>query len=419
MDEELKRLLDELREQIGQGNTDLAERIDAIETAAGAREADVSALREQIETIQQAATEREATIAEMQRRSRVERIEREGIATEREAQEVLGVLCARSLAAHRGVSLPRHYQAAVQRAEQFNERVRASLETDSGSGANVVPTLLSSQVFDTVEEVSSLLNFCDFQPNLPGKMDLPTLTSRPSLQHKRTNVSTEMSEGSIGISQVSFDPDEMYIFIPVDNRLLEMSAVNLGALVMRLIREGAVEGLVNDLLNADGTSAYNSITGFLNESTAAYLYIMSSDLTAFGDVTFDELWQIKSKALKRARARGRWVMSNDVLGLIANLDRTGKVPAVTYGRQGNVQVLMSPVEIDEGMPELTDSTAATAFIGFGDLSEYLVGLTTDMRIDVSSEYRFGYNQTCWRLVLNGDIKRKGSAGFITGKTASM
>ena len=89
-----------------------------------------------------------------------------------------------------------------------------------------------------------------------------------------------------------------------------------------------------------------------------------------------------------------------------------------FAQDGTPRILQNPVVIDEGMPDLAESDAGKAVMGFGDLATWMVGLIGGIQIAVSTEYLFGKNQTAFRGVLNMDIKRKPVATFMTIKTAS-
>jgi HK97 family phage major capsid protein len=197
-----------------------------------------------------------------------------------------------------------------------------------------------------------------------------------------------------------------------------MSAVDLGMEMGPLIIAAAVDGLGYGILNADGTSTYNSMTGLLNEATAGYVSSLPNTKTAFSDVTKGDLTAAKAKALLRAQNIGSWIMSTYILGLCEDFDRTGKREAVTTDNQGVTRLLGNKVVIDAYMPGSAASASATGFAIFGDMKTMFVGLVGGMEIGVSEHVRFDKNQTVIRLVLNGQYQRKPFAGLITVKTAA-
>jgi HK97 family phage major capsid protein len=414
----LQESIRQLNERFGKLNG-MQERLASLEGALRAPDATEVTIRAELETLTTEATELRSSIADIQQRQRTSALLMDPASSEREAFRMFGMQVRQGLCRRLQTEAPSAFRAEGDALRTYMEQ-RATLNADATGGSNLVPTIMEHSIFDTLEEVSSLLALTDFQPNLPGKMDIPTLITRPTLQHKRASIDTDMTQSDPGIGSVSFDPDEMYIYFPIDNRLIEMSAIALGTLAFQLLRDGVAEGLVNDLLNADGTSTYNGMTGFLQESTAAYVYSMTTGAStdAFTDLAAADLQGCVAKALRRGRANGRWIMAQDVFFNITNIDREGKVPLVSYGNDGMPRILGAPVEIDEGMPTIADSAAATPFIGYGDLRTYLVGLVNGVKIDYSTDVLFKRNQTAFRAVLNGDIVRKPVATFITLKSGA-
>ena len=119
----------------------------------------------------------------------------------------------------------------------------------------------------------------------------------------------------------------------------------------------------------------------------------------------------------RGRANGVFLVSLDVLGIISQIDRKGKLGIVTYDPNGKILIWGRPVVIDEGMPRIRNSNPDKVVLGFGDLKTYVVGLVQGIQVASSTEDRFGANQTTFRGVMNMDIKRKLGSTFNTIKTA--
>lgn len=415
MDPELKRELDALKAELGK-NVEALARVDKIETAALQRDADTKKLREELDAVKAAHVEREKTIQDLQRTGRQQAIVRDRITIKREATEMLGMLARQLMANHLRMEIPVAF--APETAIVREHIQRATLAAGAVTGSYTVPTITEAQLIDALEEVSSLLSLVDFVPGLPAASSIliPTLTTRPTLQAARATVDTAMTQSDPAFGQMSLSPNEAYIYFPVDNRLIQMSALSLGALLTSLLRDSIIEGITNWLLNADATSTYNSIRGILNENTAGYIYTLPSGKVAFSDLAKSDLTGAKAKCLKRGRARGVWLGSLEVLGLIEDMDRQGKTPVVTYAQDGTPRVLQNPVVIDEGMPDIADSGKSKALLAFGDPATYMVGLIGGIQIAVSTEYLFGKNQTAFRGLINMDIKRKPVATFMLMKT---
>lgn len=410
-DAELRSAMERLDEVLGKdvGARALAEDL-AKKWTAG--EATLNEVRGKLAQIEKDSVERANELKELRQQARTQALNRDGSDKQR-GLRILGASVRESLVRHFGGEMPSAFKAE---ADMLREH-RATLDAGAAGGSYLVPTITEAMIIDAIEEVSDLVNRVDFQPGLPGQMDIPTLTGRPTLQPKRATIDTDMAQSDPSIGVLQFVPNEMYVFFPVDNRLIQMSAVQLGSLATQLIRDAAVDGLANWLVTADGTASYNSCTGILRQGTP-YRLSMDAGKVGFGNLDKGFLTALKSAVLKRGRARGSWLLSNDVLGLIEDLDRNGKVPVVTYAQDGTPRVLQNPVVLDESMPDVAESAVDTPFIGFGDLATFWVGLVGGIQIGVSQEVLFKRNQTAFRAVLNGQILRKPVKTFVTGRTAA-
>jgi HK97 family phage major capsid protein len=155
----------------------------------------------------------------------------------------------------------------------------------------------------------------------------------------------------------------------------------------------------------------------VNEAT--YVTSMPSGKTAFSDLAKTDLTAIKKATLKRGRARGVWLMALDVLGIVEDMDRTGKVPVVTYAQDGTPRILQNPVVTDEDMLDLADSAAAKTVLAFGDLKAELVAMAgAGLRIATSTEFYFNRNQTCFRGTAHVQVVRKPANIMRVLKTAA-
>lgn len=412
--EQVREAIEQAREEMAKNATGLA-KLDELETAAQKRDADLIEVRQAIDEVREAAKESADELKRVREQAQRRAAEVDPVKNRRDGLRILGMMGRELLARHIGTELPQQFRGEVETLSNYREQ-RATIQAGATGGSYLVPTVTEREVLDTLEEVSELLNEVDFVTGLPGPMNVPTLTGRPTLQSARASVDTAMTQSDPTFGQLQFQPEEAYIYFPADNRLLQMEAVALGALLQRLLVESAIVGLADWVINADGTSSYNDITGILNESTAGYIQAMASG-TSSANATAADYQAVYAKCLKRGRMRGKWLLSQTQLFQAGGIDRTGKTPLVTYTPAGQPLLLGRPVVIEEGLPD-TETTASTGFGAFGDLSTYWVGLVGGMQLGTSTEYLFGKNQTAFRNVLNVDILRKPLASLILATTAA-
>lgn len=415
--EEMLKKLELLREELGKNTTAVA-KVDALERTLLERSASIVKIEAQLEAIKAESAAREKQIETLRREARVVGIERDGVRTPDHGLRVMGMMAREALAQHERCELPVDFKHEVQLLREYRER---TLDSGATTGSYLVPAITNAELLDAVEEVSDILSRVDLVSGLPGASTFywPVLTARSALKPARATVDTAATASAPTFDQLSVSPNEAYVYFPVTNRLLQMSAVDLGRICQQNLRDAMIQGIADWVISGDGTSTYNSFTGILAQSAAAYVSTLPAGKTAFGDLTVSDLRKAKQKLLKRGRARGVALMSLEVLGVIEDLDRQGKTQIVTYDNAGNARVMMMPVVLDEGMPTLDDSAVSKGFIALGDLQTMLVAIVGQIEFAVSSEVLFDKLQTAFRAVINMGIARKPAATLVTLKTPAV
>jgi len=434
MNEEIRKAIEELRAQIearGNKDADASARVDQIEAGATARETIITELRAEIETVSKAVEERDNAIKEMQQKARVASTIVTADAQSRHNVEVFGMMIRSTMAGKLRQEVPTVFKereetaitawrdtVAPETRDGLPSSQRATLEAGATTGSYLVPTSLDAgSYFESVEEVSDLLGRVEFLPGLPGNVTVPYLLTRPTMQGSRATVDTAMSASSPTFGQMSLTPDEKYVYFPIDNRLLQMSALNLGSIAMDLLRDSLVGGLAGWIVLADGTSTYDSLTGILNEAT--YVTSMGAGKTSFGDVDNAALNAALGALHKQGRVRASYMMSLYVQGILEDIDRSGKSKIITHRDSGDPLCKMMPLVIEEAMPDKIDDAVDTGFMAVGDLAAMIVGLVGGIMVSTSTDYLFGKNQTAFRGVVNADIQRKPVNTLRTLKTAAV
>jgi HK97 family phage major capsid protein len=316
---------------------------------------------------------------------------------------MFGMMMRESFCRAMRTEVPERFRGEADILKQYREQ-RATLEESTGSGTYFVPTILFQQIIDTLEEISDIGNRVDLMTGMPTKGTIPTLTGRPTLQPKRASSDTQMTTSDPSFGEMSFDTEEAYILFYVDMWLLTLSPFALGGFLLPLTRDAYVEGMADWIMNADGTSNYNSTTGILNEAT--YVTAMDAGKVAFGDLDNAALNKVLAALLKRGRS-GDFLMSLYMMGVLEDLNRTGKTPVLTYGQGGEPRCKGRPVVIDEAMPDEADNKPDSVVMAVGDLKSMLVVIAGDgINLATSEHFRFNRNQLAIRATGHLDIKRK-------------
>ncbi len=331
---------------------DLAARLDVIEGARATEADEVKKLRTELDDIKKTSQEREATIVEIQRRNRL-RIEADPAQQRKEALEMLGEMGRRALAHELRDGCAEDVCRAAEAAGRVSEAAAPSGRRCRWPRAPPFPADHTSrmEIFNTLEEVSPLLGEVDFQSGWPAKGTFVSLTGRPTLQPKRASSDTDMTQSDASFSEFSWSTDEGYIFFPVDNWLLELSPLAFGTLLLQVSRDAFLQGLTDWLINGDGTSTYNSITGILNDT----VNIVRLAGTGFASLTNANLRALMRAVLLRARRMGVFLSGPYLIDLLEEIDRTGKVPILREQGDGSYRIKSHRHVEDEGMP---DETAA-------------------------------------------------------------
>jgi len=362
------------------------------------------------------ATEREQVIVELQRRNR-QRIDEDPVASHREAVIMLGMIGRRIMCAYKRTELPTEFREESKRLDDYLSRraERATLDIQTTSGGYFMPTVLQLDMIDQLEQISELIAGTDFVTGMPTKGTIPVLTGRPTLQPKRASSDTDMTQSDFAFSEMDFATNEAYIFFPVDNWLMQLSPFALGSFLLPRTRDAYLQGMADWLLNADGTSSYNSVTGILNESTAAYITTMGG--ATFADLSNADLRKAMRNCLKRGRVNGSFIGSGYVIDVLDEIDRSGKTPILRELAGGGFSVKGKPFVEEEGMPDEADSAADTAFLAFGDLKTYSVIMAGQgIEMAMSSEVLFKRNQTAIRAMAQFHMERKPVNTFQLVKT---
>lgn len=423
MDPEIKKALEALRAELTKYEG-MVGRIDAIEKDAKEGVKTNTALRTEIDALKTAAEDRTKTIQDLQRQGRVQRQDLDPAMAKRQAVELFGMIIRRELCRRAGQEVPTLFVGEKDVIARYEADVaaRATLMFAATPGSYLVPTVLETAIIDSLAAVSPLVGNMDYVPNLPmgGTINIPVITGRPTLQPSRARTGagsdTKMTQSDAAFARLSLTPQEAYIYFPVDNNFLMMSALPLGQILVNLLNQAIVQGIADWSLNGDGSASYNSIIGLLNETNGDYLSALPSGKTAFADLTKADMTAMKQKVLWQFWQMGRWLMNLDIEGVIEDQDRLGKVPMFN---QDHTKILGNEYVLDALMPTKATSGAGKGFIGFGDLKTFLVGVAGGIRIASSTDYLFGNNQTAFRGTLLMDIQRKPVKSFVLCKTAAQ
>jgi HK97 family phage major capsid protein len=418
MSDQILDKIAELKTELGK-NVEAVAKVESLERDLATKTTSLKKAEETLARIESENKTRDEQIVALKRESRVVGVMRDGVQSARDGLAILGMQFRQALARHAKSEVPAEFKEEETLIRDF--LARATLQAGGVTGSYLVPTVTNAELIDAIEELSDVLSRVDMVTGLPGASSMlwPVQTGRSTLQPARATVDTAASESAPTFGQLELTPKEAYVYFPVTNRLLQMSAIDLGRVCQQNLRDSVIAGLADWVINADGTAAYNSFTGILCEATGAYIYIMPAGKTSFNDLKKSYVTAAKQQLLKRGRARGVFLSSLSVLGVLEEEDRLGKAPTITYDNGGNARVLMMPSVLDENMPTTEDTGVSKGFAAIGDLATIMVALVGQMEFAVSEHVLFNKMQTAFRGVINAAIARKPVATLITMKTPAQ
>jgi HK97 family phage major capsid protein len=409
MEEALKKLK-ELREELGGKNTAIDAAIAKIEERIKTREAEAGEVKKALDKIREDFVALEKEHKDLMQSARTEALRREGFQDKEHALIVTGSMVRQLFNAQ----APEDARVKVvdwekRLLEQWKKDRATLLESGAVTGSYTVPTVFDVNIIDTLEQIMEISARADITMNLPGNVIIPTITGRPTFNHKRAAKSAAISKDAPAFGQVSMTPQEGTICFDVDNQLMVMSALDLGRLFVQLMQDSMMGALSVDLLMGDGTDTYNGITGILNVTDAEDVYAIGTE--APGGTTYQDIYEIEAKPLARCAARGVWLSSRSVFGVLAGINTTGKAPLLRF--EGGKRYILEHDWVEAlDMLTVAQATGKTkSFLAFGDLQSYKIGLQGGPRVSVSGHQRHEYNQTQFLLVCYYDIKRKHKRGM--------
>jgi HK97 family phage major capsid protein len=256
---------------------------------------------------------------------------------------------------------------------------------------------------------------------------IPLATARPSYywigSGSGAAEGSAITAGDVSGASVTLAIQTIAALIHVSNELIEDSAVDAAAFVLRELAQSVAYGLDYAALAAAGSAnqtdggyvgIFNAASANSNLAAAA-----ATGHTTVATTTLDDwtkcLTTVSPSVLRRGAA---WWLHPTILAKAMSIkDSDGRplfqsaLEAPSYGAIG--RILGYPVILADAAPS-TDAANAKIAV-FGDPMGLAVGIRKDLELTANSALKFAENQTSYRALMRAGTKIKTTTGSTTLK----
>lgn len=296
--------------------------------------------------------------------------------------------------------------------EILAEMQEKSLAGDtSTTGSEFVPEEFSSEVIRIAGNYGHVRRNATVIPMSTDTLNVPTIgdvTAYRQASQKAARTASTPTTGSVVLTA-----EDVSVMIPMSNQLLADANVRVIDLLTRLAAKAIAKK--EDLWGIQGEA---SGEGIFQTSGVATVTMATGTGDTYAEATADDLLDVIAAVDEDLLDGARWFMSRSVFNVFLGLkdsngqyictNPAGSIPATLWGY---------PVEFVANMPKTSDgSQPSTKFIAFGNMENILVGDRQQMTIDISKEatvtdsdgstkrYLFQDNMSAVRVIVREDIQ---------------
>ena len=331
----------------------------------------------------------------------------------KETAEQFGAIAARMLFA----GDRRYKEIVAPRTRDMAEELIKALDPGvSGSGAELVANVYMADMIAHVEAVGVLFNLCDrVMLATTGQTIYPKLTGE--MTAVPVAVAAQIAETSPTFGTVTLTPVKWGTLTPVPNEFFRNPTLldQLGQRLAWLITRAIAYAFDNALVNGDGTSAYGTITGLLNDSSLTT--VTASAAQSVGAYTGAQIGDIIAGLAKDYVTDPRWYMSLSSEPTIRNIRPTTGTPLYERGGNGEPNTIDNfPYSICQRFPAASVGADAE-WAAFGDLRlSHYFGMLGGIQLAQSEHVRFESDVTVIRGLAHADAATKDADAIVLAKT---
>ncbi|MET7944279.1 phage major capsid protein [Streptomyces sp. NPDC005302] len=300
-----------------------------------------------------------------------------------------------------------HLNRDPQQRAKMEEIRNAYSSVVPADGGFLVPETLRSQLLQIALESSVVRSRATVVPMETARVPFPMIDSTTSVGSVFGGMigywgeeGAALIESSPKFGRAVLDAKKLTGFALVPNELLQDSLISFAALIETLWPQALA--FFEDIAFMSG-SGVGEPSGFLGAGNGAAVPVTKEVGQTAGSIVVENVIKMYSRMLPSSLARGIWVCSPEAIpelytmalsvgtggGPVMLTNVAGPAPMTIFGR---------PLVVSEKAGRL----GARSDLSFVDLSYYLIGDRQQMSADSSTEYKFGNDQTAYRIIQRVD-----------------
>jgi HK97 family phage major capsid protein len=274
-------------------------------------------------------------------------------------------------------------------------------------GGFLVPETLRSQLLQIALDLAVVRSRATVVPMESARVPMPMIDSTTNAGSVYGGMIAYWGEESAALTDASpkfgravLDAKKLTGLSVVPNELLQDSLISFAALVETLWPQALA--FFEDVAFMSGTGA-GEPSGFLGAGNSAGVAVAKETGQAADTIVVENVIKMYSRMLPSSLARGIWVCSPEAIpelftmalsvgtggGPVMLTNVAGPAPMTIFGR---------PLVVSEKAGRLGDRSD----LAFVDLSYYLIGDRQTMTASSSTDWKFGNDQTAFRIIQRVD-----------------
>jgi HK97 family phage major capsid protein len=294
-------------------------------------------------------------------------------------------------------------EAATTRAEILN----AASSVSPADGGFLVPEVLRSQLLEIALEMAVVRSRATVVPMDSARVPFPIIdvTSNASSVYGGMiaywgEESAALTDANPKFGRVELDAKKLTGLSVVPNELLQDSIISFSALIERLWPLALAFEEDSKFMVGTGTG---EPLGFIGAGNSASVAVSAEAGQPSSTIVYENIVNMYARMLPSSLNSAVWLVSPDTIPQLFTMALSvgtggNSVFIVNAAGPGPMTLFGRPIVITEKVNRL----GQRGDIAFTDLSYYLVGDRQAMSADSSTDYRFGNDQTAYRIIQRVD-----------------